>query len=242
MAGGAVPLGASSRAAVVHEARLHASRGDRETGAPLRLVPYGAIGFAISNRMKHLTVIVKTFSTTFGAIDAAGALGTGTTTVTVSVGANDVFTPADGIYQGSVSHEIDVCKATTSCLDAAGVPVADPDNGAVKGLRTGDITASAMVKNLRPVVVQIRAAALNARIRFIGFPSVFGSGTVTLPLRRPGHTQARKAATYRVSSTGSMTPRRRPSTRSEMRSTLRSRNWTSSMFGPNQRRIMCALR
>ena len=108
-----------------------------------------------------------------------GALGTGTKVVTVSIGSNDVFASADGSYQGSVSRAIQLCQATTSCVDSTGDPVADPDNGAVKGVRATDISAAAMLKNLRPIVDQIRAAAPNARIRFVGFPAEFGTGSVS---------------------------------------------------------------
>jgi O-glycosyl hydrolase len=105
----------------------------------------------------------------------AGALGTGTTTVTVSIGGNDVYTSSDGTFKGSVTGQMYACYQK-GCVDSSGVPTATNSDG-TKGLRAADITVAAMTKNLRPIVDQIRAAAPNARIRFISYPSVFGTGT-----------------------------------------------------------------
>lgn len=105
----------------------------------------------------------------------AGALGTGTSTVTVAIGENDVFTSTDGANTGSIAGQASVC-ATQVCLDSSGNPGAT-GTGGTKGLRASDITTAAVATNLRPIVDQIRAAAPNAKIRFISAPSVFGTGT-----------------------------------------------------------------
>lgn len=105
----------------------------------------------------------------------AGALGTGTTTVTVTIGGNDVYASSDGSFKGSVVGQMYACYQK-ACLDASGNPAATNSDG-TKGLRAADITLAALTKNFRPMVDQIRAAAPNARIRFISYPSVFGTGT-----------------------------------------------------------------
>jgi glucosylceramidase len=107
----------------------------------------------------------------------SGALGTGTTTVTVTIGGNDVYSSSDGAYTGSVTGQMYACYQK-SCVDSSGVPTATNSDG-TKGLRAADITVAAMTTNLRPIVDQIRTAAPNARIRFISYPSVFGTGSVS---------------------------------------------------------------
>lgn len=106
-----------------------------------------------------------------------GALGTGTTTVTVAIGGNDVYTSSDGAYSGSVTGQMYACFQA-QCVDSSGQPTATGSNR-TKGLRAGDITVPAVVHNLRPIVDQIRTLAPNARIRFISYPSVFGVGQVS---------------------------------------------------------------
>lgn len=105
----------------------------------------------------------------------SGALGTGTNTVTVSIGGNDVYASSDGAYKGSVTGQMYACFQKV-CVDSSGNPTATNSDG-TKGLRSADITVAAMTKNLRPIVDQILVAAPNARIRFISYPSVFGTGT-----------------------------------------------------------------
>ena len=62
------------------------------------------------------------------------------------------------------------------CIDPDGTPAATNSDG-TRGLRGQDITVAAMSKNLRPIVDQLRLAAPNAKIRFISYPSVFGTGS-----------------------------------------------------------------
>ncbi|GAA2751815.1 O-glycosyl hydrolase [Amnibacterium kyonggiense] len=105
----------------------------------------------------------------------SGALGTGTSTVTVSIGGNDVYASSDGSYKGSVTGQMYACFQQ-ACVDSSGNPTATNSDG-TKGLRADDITVDAMTTNLRPIVDQILAAAPNAKIRFISYPSVFGTGS-----------------------------------------------------------------
>jgi len=107
----------------------------------------------------------------------SGALGSGTTSVTVAIGANDVYTSTDGTYGSSIYQAIDACSQTTTCVDAGGQPILIV-NGK-KTVRAGDITVAAMSKNLRPIVDQILLAAPNAHIRFIGYHAALGTGTVS---------------------------------------------------------------
>jgi O-glycosyl hydrolase/lysophospholipase L1-like esterase len=105
----------------------------------------------------------------------SGALGTATTTVTVTIGGNDVYSSSDGAYNGSVTGQMYACYQKV-CVDPDGTPAATNSDG-TRGLRASDITVPAMSKNLRPIVDQIRLAAPNAKIRFISYPSVFGTGS-----------------------------------------------------------------
>ncbi|WP_181408834.1 carbohydrate-binding protein [Schumannella soli] len=107
----------------------------------------------------------------------SGALGSGTTAVTIAIGANDVYTSTDGTFGSSIYQAIDACSKTTVCVDGSGQPTAVV-NGK-KTVRAGDITAAAMSRNLRPIVDQILLAAPNAQIRFIGYHAALGSGTVS---------------------------------------------------------------
>ncbi|HEY3558679.1 MAG TPA: carbohydrate-binding protein [Kribbella sp.] len=104
-----------------------------------------------------------------------GALGTGTTTVTVSIGGNDAYASADGAFKGSVTGQMYACYQKV-CVDPDGTPAATNGDG-TRGLRAEDITVAAMSKNLRPIVDQLRLAAPNAKVRFISYPSVFGAGS-----------------------------------------------------------------
>lgn len=104
----------------------------------------------------------------------SGALGTGTTTVTVTIGGNDVYASGDNAFNGSVTGQMYACYQKV-CVDPDGTPAATNSDG-TRGLRAEDITVAAMSKNLRPIVDQLRLAAPNAKIRFISYPSVFGTG------------------------------------------------------------------
>lgn len=147
----------------------------------------------------------------------SGALGAATTTVTVSVGGNDVFTAADGTHSGSVLHEFEVCQSTTSCVDGSGDPVADPSGSGVKGLRAADITSAAMLANSVPSSVRSgqprrtrTSASSGCRRSLVRAPSPARTR------RRPQHgrTLPLRAATSRVSSAHSTTPSSPSSVRS----------------------------
>jgi glucosylceramidase len=105
----------------------------------------------------------------------SGALGTGTTVVTVSIGGNDVYASADNAFNGSVTGQMYACYQK-ACVDPDGTPAATNSDG-TRGLRAADLTVAAMSTNLRPIVDQIRLAAPNAKIRFLSYPSVFGAGS-----------------------------------------------------------------
>ncbi|MEV6288627.1 carbohydrate-binding protein [Kribbella sp. NPDC051770] len=57
-----------------------------------------------------------------GGAPGTGALGSGTDTVTVTIGANDTYTSTDTLWSGTILGQMTACIATTTCVDSGGNP------------------------------------------------------------------------------------------------------------------------